>query len=72
MKQKFLIGAIVLFSLYFLSYIWLRQSRSEVWEKDDRTYVIFPENKVLYYFYRPLSYVDNKFTEIDFHIGAHR
>lgn len=72
MKQKILIGAILLFSLYFLSYIWLRQSHSEIWEKDGKTYVIFPENKVLYILFRPLSYVDNKITGIDFHIGQHR
>jgi len=72
MRQKLLIGAILLFSLYFLSYIWHRQRHSEIWKKDGRTYVIFPENKVLYYFFRPLSYVDNKFTGIDFHIGQHR
>jgi hypothetical protein len=72
MKRKVLIGAIVLFSIYFLGYIWLRQSQSEIWEKDGKIYVIFPENKVLYYFFRPLSYIDNKITGIDFHIGQHR
>ena len=72
MRQKFLIGAILLFSLYFLGYIWLRQSHSEVWEKDGKTYVIFSDDKVLYYFFRPLSYVDNKITGIDFHPGQHR
>jgi hypothetical protein len=71
MKQKILIGAILLFSIYFLSYIWLRQSHSEIWEKDGKTYVIFPENKILYFLFRPLSYVDNKITGIDFHIGQH-
>ena len=72
MKQKILIGAIFLFSLYFLSYIWLRQSHSEVWEKDGKTYVIFPENKILYLLFRPVSYVDDKITGIGFHLGQHR
>lgn len=72
MKQKLLIGAILLFSLYFLGYIWLRQTHIEIWEKDGKPYVIFPENKILYYFFRPLSFIDNKITGIDFHIGQHR
>ncbi len=72
MKRKILIGVIVLLSLYFLGYIWLRQTHSEIWEKDGRTYVIFPENKVLYYIFRPISYIDGKITGIDFHIGQHR
>jgi len=71
MKQKVLIGVIFLFSIYFLGYIGHRQSHSEVWERDGKTYVIFPENKFLYYFWRPLSYVDHKMTRLDFHIGPH-
>jgi hypothetical protein len=72
MKRKVLIGAILLLSLYFLSYIWLRQSRSEVWEKGGKVYVIFPENKILYLLFRPVSYLDNKMTGIGFHVGRHR
>ncbi len=72
MKRKILIGVIVLLSLYFLGYIWLRQTHSEIWEKDGKAYVIFPENKVLYYIFRPISYIDGKITGIDFHIGQHR
>ena len=72
MKQKILIGAIFLFSIYFLSYIWLRQSHSDIWEKDGKTYVIFPENKVLYFLFRPITYMDNKVTGIGFHFGRHR
>jgi len=67
-----LIGAILLFSIYFLGYIWLRQSHSEIWDKEGQTYVIFPENKVLYYFFRPLSFADHKLTKMNFHIGQHR
>ncbi len=72
MKRKVLIGAIILFTLYFISYIWLRQTHIEVWEKDGKPYVIFPEKKILYYFFRPLSVIDKQVTAIDFHIGQHR
>jgi hypothetical protein len=72
MKRNLLIGAIILFTLYFIGYIWLRQTHTEIWEKDGKTYVIFPKNKILYYFFRPLSFIDNNLTGIDFHIGQHR
>ena len=72
MKQKVFIGVIILFSLYFLGYIWLRQTHTEVWEKDEKSYLIFPGDKILYYFFRPISYIDGKITSIDFHIGQHR
>ena len=64
---------IFVFLLYFFSYIWIRRTHTEIWEKDGKAYVIFPENRVyLYYFYRPLSYVDGRITGIGFHIGQHR
>ncbi len=66
-----LISIVVL--LYALSYVWFRQTRTEVWEKDGNAYVIFPDDRVyLYYFYRPLSYVDGTVTGMKFHIGQHR
>ena len=72
MKRNILITIFILFLLYFLSYIWLRQTHTEVWEKDGKSYLIFPEDKILYYIYRPLSYVDGKITKLEFHIGQHR
>ena len=73
MKRKLLLGLLIIFAVYFLSYIWLRQSRTEVWEKDNMAYVIFPENQVyLYYLYRPLTYIDGTLTGMRFHIGQHR
>lgn len=73
MKRTVLIAVIVLFFIYVLSYIWLRQTHAEVWEKDAQTYVIFPADKVyLYYIYRPLSYLDGNLTKMRFHIGQHR
>jgi hypothetical protein len=75
MKIKHKIVALVFtfVSLYTLSYIWLRQTHTEIWEKDGRAYVIFPEDKIfLYYIFRPISYLDGKLTGIGFHIGPHR
>jgi hypothetical protein len=50
----------------------IRQTHQEVWERDGITYVIFPEDKVFYYLFRPLSFNDEKITGIRFHIGQHR
>ena len=72
-KHKILILVLALFSLYTLSYVWLRETRTEVWEKDGKPYVIFPADKIyLYYFFRPMSYLDGKLTGIGFHLGQHR
>jgi hypothetical protein len=71
MKHKAVFVTVIIFLVYILSYISVRQTHSEIWERNGRTYVIFPENKVLYYFYRPLSIVDERFTGIGSHIGQH-
>ena len=72
-KRVILILILTVVLLYALSYVWFRQTRTEIWEKDGSAYVIFPDDKVyLYYLYRPLSYVDGAMTGIKFHIGEHR
>jgi hypothetical protein len=72
MKLKIFFAITVILLAYLLSYVFIRQTHSEVWERNGHTYVIFPENKVLYYFYRPLSIVDERFTGISSHIGQHK
>jgi hypothetical protein len=70
MKRAAIIFALIL-SLYVLSYIIFRQTNQKIWEKDGQVYVIFPENKFLYYLFRPLVLIDGKLTAMQFHIGAH-
>ena len=73
MKKSTLISIAVLVIIYFSSYIIFRQTHIEIWEKDSKEYVIFPTDKIfLYYLFRPLTYFDGKFTEMNFHIGQHR
>lgn len=73
MKRKILIAIVFVFLFYLLSYLYIRQTRTEIWEKDNGAYVIFPADKVyLYYFYRPLSYADGVLTGMRFHIGQHQ
>lgn len=72
MKRKILIVTAALILIYCLGYIFIRQNRQEIWERDGKIYVIFPEDKILYYLFRPLSLIDEKLTEMNFHIGQHR
>jgi hypothetical protein len=66
--------AIALVLLYVGTYVWFRQSSTEIWERDKQAYVIFPAGygSALYYLWRPLSYVDSGLTGMRFHIGPHR
>ncbi len=60
-------------ALYLASYIALRVTRTERWERDGHEYVIVPASAVwLYYLYRPLSYIDGAATGMRFHIGPHQ
>ena len=72
MKRKSRVIIVALSLLYVLSYVWIRQTSREVWKKDNNAYVIFPADKVfLYYFYRPLSFIDGSLTGMRFHVGQH-
>ena len=75
MRKKILILTTIIAAFVFIyigSYIIFRNTHIEVWQKNGRSYVIFPEkNKIIYYFYRPITYVDAKMTGMGFHIGAH-
>lgn len=60
--------------LYVAGYAAFRQTHVETWEKDNASYVIFPEGDVgraLYYAWRPLSYADQRLTGVGAHIGPH-
>jgi hypothetical protein len=71
MKKKLTIFGILLFS-YLISYLIFRNSNIETWDKDGKEYVIFPKSqKWVYYFFRPATYIDNKLTKMQFHIGQH-
>jgi hypothetical protein len=73
MERKYIFTILLFLLIYLASYVWIRQASIEFWEKDGQAYVIFPADKVfLYYLYRPLSYVDGKFTGMRFHIGPHQ
>lgn len=63
---------LICFGLYIGSYVLFRDMHMEVWTQDHRTYVIFPSNySILYFLYRPLSYLDQMTTGVGAHIGPH-
>jgi len=72
MKKLIIIGTLIPI-LYVFSYIGFRYANVETWDKNGKNYVIFPQRFIaLYYFYRPMSYIDAKVTGIGIHIGAHQ
>jgi hypothetical protein len=72
LKKNLLVSIVVMILLYLASYLVFRFTHVETREKDQRTYVIFPErNNALYYFFRPLTYADAALTDMRFHIGPH-
>jgi len=75
MSRAWLIGIIVVvLALYVGGYLLFRQANVEVWERDRQTYVIFSERHgvILYYVWRPATYIDGAVTGMRFHIGPHR
>lgn len=69
--SKLILFCVITGLLYLGSYVLFRSQNIEVWEKDNEEYVILP-NKAVYYLYRPLSLIDARLTEMQFHIGPHQ
>jgi hypothetical protein len=75
MASKLLMAFVVAALVYVGAYVAFRQARTEVWQRDQQAYVIFPAGgpgALLYYGWRPLTYVDGALTGMRFHIGPHR
>ena len=70
--HRLALAVLCLLLLYALGYGLFRQYHVEVWERDGRSYVIFPRGgRALYYLFRPASYLDGALTGMRFHIGPH-
>lgn len=76
MKSKIIVAIIIVFIFclfYTLRYLSFREKSQEVWSRNNKTYVVFPEDNLnLYYYYRLATYIDAKITDMRFHIGPHR
>jgi hypothetical protein len=69
--KRFFVTVVIVGAVYIATYIWLRTSRVERWNRDGHNYVMFPQSRLVYYVYRPLTYVDAHLTGMRFHIGPH-
>ena len=69
-----LVALVAVLGAYLAGYVAFREARAERWERDGQIYVIYPDGagRVLYYAWRPLSYVDAQLTGMRSHIGPHR
>jgi hypothetical protein len=75
MLQKYRLAiAAILLGLYVDGYRAFRLTNSEIRQSDRHAYLMFPYGYavVLYYLWRPLSYLDGALTGMRFHIGPHR
>lgn len=68
--KKFLLVIIGISVLYLGTYIWYRNSHTEIWSDNGQRYVIFG-SEVSYFAFRPIAYVDGMVTGIRFHFGPH-
>jgi hypothetical protein len=69
--KRFFVVILLVITIYVGTYIWLRASHVERWDRDGHEYVILPQSSVVYYVYRPLAYIDAHLTGMHFHIGPH-
>lgn len=70
--RRFFVAILVTITMYVGTYIWVRTSHVERWDRDGHDYVILPRSTLVYYVYRPLAYIDTQLTGMRFHIGPHR
>ncbi len=64
----------IIISLAFLyagGYIWFREQHREISPLTGIYEVIFPTNRIAYYFFRPASIIDNLANHVGAHIGPH-
>jgi hypothetical protein len=69
--KRFFVIVLIVGAIYTGTYIRMRTSHVERWNRDGHNYVIFPQSRLVYYLYRPLTYVDAHLTGMRFHIGPH-
>jgi hypothetical protein len=67
--------AIAVLFVYVVGYAAFKERHSEIWAKDCKHYVIFPDTtagKFAYYVWRPLTYIDASLFQTGIHIGPHQ
>jgi hypothetical protein len=69
--KRFFVIVLLVAAVYIGTYIWLRTSHVERWDRDGNNYVILPESGFVYYVYRPLTIIDAHLTGMRFHTGPY-
>ncbi len=69
--RRLVLGVLLCAVVYVASYVGFRVTHVEVWDHDGREYVII-QQRLLYYAYRPIMYLDAALTGMGFHIGPHQ
>jgi len=52
--KRFFVIVLIVGAVYMGTYIWLRKSCVERWDRDGHNYVMFPQSRLVYYVYRLL------------------
>jgi hypothetical protein len=64
--KRFSVIVLLVAAVYIGTYICLRTSHVDRWDRDVHNYVILPESRLIYYVYRPLTYIDAHLTGMRF------
>ena len=70
--RRVTVAVVLLVAAYLAGYAATRQAWAEVWAQDGQRYVIYPEDHILYYLFRPMAVLDSSVSGIRHHIGPHR
>lgn len=69
--KRFLVIALIVKAVYLGTYICLRTSRVERWDRDGQDYVILLQSQVIYYVYRPLTHISTLISLACVFISGH-
>ena len=71
--KRFFVTVLLVGAVYVGTYISAADvTREALGSRDGHNYVILPQSHLVYYVYRPLTYIDAHLTGMRFHIGPHR
>lgn len=71
-RNRSILALTVFLLAYCGAYFYIRSTRAEKWDQDGKTYVLFPNSKIVWLAYRPLTMIDASLTDMNFHIGPHK
>lgn len=73
--QVSLLGPLICVAVVYVGlYLAFRAAHGETWDRDGRTYVIYPADRLGFFAYRafrPMAYLDARYMDVQSHIGPH-